>query len=81
MDLYELIPNRHRVSSFVITSNRAVEEWLSLFEDPILGNSALDRLANASYQDRHRGIQLPGKAVFSLALLETKGVIDQPTPS
>ena len=49
-DLYELIISRHRVSSFVITSNRAVEEWLSLFDDPILGNSALDRLANASYQ-------------------------------
>ena len=38
------------VSSFVITSNRAVEEWLSLFDDSILGNSALDRLANASFQ-------------------------------
>ena len=49
-DLYELILNRHRASSFVITSNRAVEEWLSLFGDPIFGNSALDRLANASYQ-------------------------------
>ena len=44
-DLYELILNRHRSSSFVITSNRAVDEWLSLFDDPILGNSALDRLA------------------------------------
>ena len=49
-DLYDLILNRHRASSFVITSNRAVDEWLGLFEDPILGNSALDRLANASYQ-------------------------------
>lgn len=49
-DLYELIIARHRKSSFVITSNRAVEEWLGLFDDPILGNSALDRLANASYQ-------------------------------
>ena len=49
-ELYELIIGRHRVSSFVITSNRAVEEWLSLFDDPILGNSAMDRLANASYQ-------------------------------
>ena len=38
-DLYELILNRHRASSFVITSNRAVDEWLSLFDDPILGNS------------------------------------------
>ena len=38
-DLYELILNRHRASSFIITSNRAVDEWLSLFDDPILGNS------------------------------------------
>ena len=49
-DLYELILNRHRASSFIITSNRAVDEWLGLFDDPVLGNSALDRLANASYQ-------------------------------
>lgn len=49
-DLYELIIARHRQSSFIITSNRAVDEWLGLFDDSILGNSALDRLANASYQ-------------------------------
>ena len=49
-DLYELLLNRHWLSSFVITSNRTVEEWLSLFDDPILGNSALDRLANARCQ-------------------------------
>lgn len=50
IDLYELIIARHRRASFVITSNRTVDEWLSLFDDPVLGNSALDRLANASYQ-------------------------------
>ena len=50
IDLYELVIARHRTASFVITSNRAVDEWLGLFDDPILGNSALDRLANASYQ-------------------------------
>jgi DNA replication protein DnaC len=55
-DLYELIITRHRQSSFVITSNRAVDEWLGLFDDPILGNSALDRLANASYQIVIEGI-------------------------
>ena len=57
--LYDLILNRHRSSSFVITSNRAVDEWLSLFDDPILGNSALDRLSNASYRERlspHRAL-------------------------
>lgn len=49
-DLYELIIARHRRSSFGFTSNRSIDEWLGLFDDPILGNSALDRLANASYQ-------------------------------
>lgn len=37
-------------SSFVITSNRTVEECLGLFDDPILGNNALDRLVSASVQ-------------------------------
>lgn len=49
-DLYELIIERHRRASFVFTSNRSVDEWLGLFDDPILGNSALDRLANGAYQ-------------------------------
>src|SRR2546430_1706687 len=48
-DLYELIIERHRRSSFVFTSNRSVEEWLGLFDDPILGNSALDRPAKAAH--------------------------------
>jgi DNA replication protein DnaC len=49
-DLYELIIERHRRSRFVFTSNRSVDEWLGLFDDPILGNSALDRLANGAHQ-------------------------------
>ena len=71
-DLYEPILHRHRTSSFVITSNRAVEEWLGLFEDPILGDSALDRLANASYQiviegSSYRERQSPHRALMSIA--------------
>ncbi len=49
-DLYQLIMDKHRPSSMVITGNRTVEEWLSIFDDPIFGNSALDRLAKTSYQ-------------------------------
>ncbi len=49
-DLYGLIIERHHRSSFAITSNRGVDEWLGLFDDPLLGNSALDRLANAAHQ-------------------------------
>ena len=72
-DLYELIISRHRASSFVITSNRAVEEWLSLFDDPILGNSALDRLANASFQIVIEGASYRGKLSPHRKLLGDKG--------
>jgi DNA replication protein DnaC len=49
-DLYALIIERHRRSSFVVTSNREVSEWVALFADPILANSALDRLASGAHQ-------------------------------
>ena len=45
---YELILNRHRASSFIVTSNRAMDEWLGLFKGPIVGNSALIRLTKSS---------------------------------
>ena len=78
-DLYELIINRHRASSFIITSNRAVEEWLSIFDDPILGNSALDRLANASYQIVIEGSSYRERLSPHRKLLGERGVIDQTT--
>ena len=49
-DLHEPILNRHRASICVITSIRGVDEWLSSFDDPILGNRFFERLANLSYQ-------------------------------
>ena len=72
-DLYELIIGRHRASSFVITSNRAVEEWLSLFDDPILGNSALDRLVNASFQIVIEGASYREKLSPNRKILAGKG--------
>ena len=78
-DLYELIIGRHRASSFIITSNRAVEEWLGLFDYPILGNSALDRLANASYQVVIEGASYREKLSPHRKLLADKGVVDRST--
>ena len=77
-DLYELIISRHRVFSLVITSNRSVEEWLSLSDDPILGNSALDRLANASYQIVIEGNSYREKLAPDRKLLGERKVIDPP---
>ena len=60
-------------------SIRAVDEWLSLFDDPILGNSALDRLANASYQIVIEGASYRERLSPHCALLAPKGVIDPQT--
>jgi DNA replication protein DnaC len=49
-DLYDVLVERDRRVATVITSNRAVEEWVALFEDPILANSALDRFAHRAHQ-------------------------------
>lgn len=49
-DVYELIIERHRRSSTIITSNRSTDEWVPLFDDPLLAQSALDRLAHNAHQ-------------------------------
>jgi DNA replication protein DnaC len=49
-DFYEVVLERHRRTSTIVTSNRAIEEWIPLFEDPVLAQSALDRLAHNAYQ-------------------------------
>jgi DNA replication protein DnaC len=49
-DLYDVLVERDGHAATVITSNRAVEEWVALFDDPILANSALDRFAHRAHQ-------------------------------
>jgi DNA replication protein DnaC len=49
-DFYEVIIERHRRGTTIVTSNRAIEEWIPLFDDPILAQSALDRLAHNAHQ-------------------------------
>lgn len=50
-DLYQLITERYEKSSTIITSNRDVDEWSSIFANPLLGTAAVDRLV-------HRGIKI-----------------------
>ncbi len=61
-----MILERHRRSSTIVTSNRAIDEWIPLFDDPILAQSALDRLAHNAYQvvmegESFRKRQRPGE--------------------
>jgi DNA replication protein DnaC len=65
-DFYEVIIERYGRASTVITSNRDITEWLSLFDDQIMANSALDRIAHNAHQlviegDSYRKKKLPQK--------------------
>ena len=48
-DLYEVIIERYGRASTVVTSARHVDEWMSLFDDPLLANSLLDRLTHNAH--------------------------------
>ena len=45
-DLYEVISERYEKGSILLTSNRAPQEWPSLFGDPLLASAGLDRLGD-----------------------------------
>ena len=49
-DLYDLIATTHTNTSLVITTNRKIEKWSSIFYDPVMANAALDRIVNNAYR-------------------------------
>ena len=55
-DLYELISERAG-ASVVITANRAAEDWYSLFPNPVVAESILDRVVNGAHH-----IAMPGRS-------------------
>lgn len=48
-DAYEILIERHRAGSMIVTSNRGPDEWLATFADPIRAQSAIDRFTGNSY--------------------------------
>lgn len=64
-DFYELIVERHHKASTIITSNRDPAEWIAAMADPLLAQSAVDRLVSTSYEliiegESYRRRQRPG---------------------
>lgn len=49
-EIYELIVERHHNAATIVTSNRDSVEWLALMADPLLAQSAIDRLQSAAYE-------------------------------
>lgn len=62
--IYEIIVEKHRRTSTIITSNREPNEWIALMADPLLAQSAIDRLSSAAHEliiegDTYRSRQRP----------------------
>jgi DNA replication protein DnaC len=49
-DFYELVVARHHKASTVLTSNRSPDEWLAMMNDPLLAQSATDRLTSTAHE-------------------------------
>ena len=49
-DVYELVVERHHRAATVLTSNRDPSEWLAVMADPLLAQSAVDRLKSAAWE-------------------------------
>lgn len=48
-DAFELMTERHRSGSMVLTSNRGPDEWLATFADPVRAQAAVDRFTSNAY--------------------------------
>ncbi len=48
-DFYELVVERHRRTSTIVTSNREPVEWLTMMSDALLAQSAVDRLTSGAH--------------------------------
>jgi len=48
--LYAIVDTRYAVKSIILTSNRAITDWASIFPDPVVTNAILDRLAHNAHQ-------------------------------
>jgi DNA replication protein DnaC len=48
--LYAIVDSRYRQNSIIITSNRAISDWVDIFPDPVVANAILDRLAHSAHQ-------------------------------
>jgi DNA replication protein DnaC len=48
-DVYQLFVERNDRAATIITSNRDTADWIALFDDPLLAQSAVDRFKNNAY--------------------------------
>jgi DNA replication protein DnaC len=76
-DFYQLCVERHQKTATVVTSNRTPEEWLSTMADPLLAQSAIDRLVSTAHELVIEGESYRRRQKPSITSGHTSAPIDQ----
>ncbi len=71
-DTYEILAERSRSGSIIVTSNRGPDEWLATFTDPVRAQSAIDRFTSKSYDLVIEGESYRGRLKPKLARKEAR---------
>ena len=74
-DIYEICVERHHRAATVLTSNRDPSEWLAVMADPLLAQSAVDRLKSAAWE-----IVIEGESYRQREKPAITELPDSPTP-
>lgn len=76
-DAHELIYERHRAGSMIVSSNRGPDEWLATFADPMRAQAAIDRFTSNAYDlvidgESYRARLKPGRKAGQLTEKKAK---------
>lgn len=53
--LYTVVDGRYGAQSTIVTSNRALVDWMGIFPDPVIAGAILDRLTHQAHQIQLKG--------------------------
>lgn len=65
--LYNIVDKRYGTKSIILPSNRAMNDWMSVFPDPVIAGAILDRLAHQAHQIQLKGESIRKKVAKKLA--------------
>lgn len=70
--LYSIVDARYQIKSMILTSNRAIADWESIFPDTVMANAILDRLAHNAHQITIKGESYRKKMAPKMKTLDIK---------
>jgi len=80
-DTYEVLVERHRAGSVILTSNRGPDEWIATFADPIRAQAAIDRFTSRSFDLVLEGESYRSRLKPSVEGLQSGQIAKPPTKS